>query len=219
MEKQLIQVSTIGEEVYHQLKQRIITGKLKPGQRVTVRDLAQSMGVSTMPIRESLRKLEVEGFIHYQRRSVSVTHLSAKEVTEIFEIRKQLESMAIRWSICNVNKERETQLLTILEQMDEQLTNEQAWERLNKSFHLTLYSYADAKPLQDILTQIWHRVEPYMHLYALTTKDYSLVKAQQDHYQMLYLWQQKESDRLVALIKEHLEKTCQDILLSQCNWL
>ncbi|WP_165445089.1 GntR family transcriptional regulator [Gracilibacillus phocaeensis] len=213
MDNQTIQVSTVSEEVYKQLKERIITGVLAPGQRVTVRDLAQSMGVSTMPVRESLRKLEVEGFIIYQRRSVSVARLSAQEVAEIFEIRKQLEGTAIRWSIGHVTKERINKLEIILEQMDDCLADETAWERLNKLFHLTLYGYADSQPLHDTLRQIWQRVEPYMHLYALTTREYSLEKAQEDHYQMIHLWKNKEEAALVALIEEHLAKTCKDILL------
>ncbi len=212
MEIEKLEVPTVSEEVYKHLKIKIIKGELSPGEKITIRQLADSMGVSTMPVRESLRKLEVEGFVRYERRSVVVNKLSTNEVREIFEIRKRIEGLAIEWAVPNLFDKDIAILKSILQEIDLNLNDEFEWERLNKKFHLTLYSYSKSKSLNKVLIQLWGNVEPYMHIYSSNNADYSVSNAQKDHYLMLSYIENNQIDKLIALTMKHLSNTCIDII-------
>jgi len=86
------------ERVSEQLRQRIITGGLVPGQRLVERDLAQQLGVSRIPVREALRILESEGLVATEpsSRSIVVRRLSLRDVEELFDAREALEVFAAR---------------------------------------------------------------------------------------------------------------------------
>lgn len=212
MENKVLEVPTLSEEVYRHIRNQIIKGKLMPGEKVTIRQIAEMLGVSTMPVRESLKRLEVERFVRYERRSVIVNKLSANEVKEIFEIRKNLEKMAIEWALPNIKEQDLEELLAILEEMDTKLTDMFEWERLNKEFHLTLYSYSDSRALNQLLEQVWGSVEPYMHIFSSSISEDLLHSSQQEHYIMLQLIKNNEEKELISLTMEHLSYTCEKIL-------
>lgn len=77
------------------LRQDIIAGRLRPGDRLVERELAERFGVSRVPVREAIRALVAEGFVHFEtpRRAV-VRRLSPSDVKELFELREALEVYA-----------------------------------------------------------------------------------------------------------------------------
>ncbi|WP_374202751.1 GntR family transcriptional regulator [Amycolatopsis sp. GM8] len=78
-----------------ELRERIITGKLKPGDRLVERDLAEDLGASRLPVREAIRALESEGFLETPSpRRVVVRQLSKVDVEELFDVREALEVLA-----------------------------------------------------------------------------------------------------------------------------
>ena len=79
-----ISVTTMAGEVYDRVRTAILDGTYPPGSRLSLRRLAEELGVSTMPAREALRRLQVEGLVVFGRRSVTVTNLNAVEVRQIF---------------------------------------------------------------------------------------------------------------------------------------
>ncbi|WP_035711352.1 GntR family transcriptional regulator [Salibacterium aidingense] len=212
MDSEILNVPTVSDEVYKRIKNKIINGELRPGEKVTIRQIADTMGVSTMPVRESLKKLQVEGFVRYERRSVVISQLSIEEVEEIFKIRQRLEPLAIEWALPNIVEKDINLLRQIVMEMDENLEDKTAWERLNKKFHLNLYSYSNSHKLNQILTQVWGTVEPYMHIYLSSDSEYSLNSAQSDHYLMLDYIQNKQTENLIELTIKHLSNTCDDIV-------
>jgi DNA-binding GntR family transcriptional regulator len=83
------------EIVFESLREAIISGVLKPGERMMEVQLAEEMGVSRTPVREAIRKLELEGFvIMVARKGAYVAGISSKDVAEVFEIRAALEGLA-----------------------------------------------------------------------------------------------------------------------------
>jgi len=208
-----IRVPTVSQEVYKRLRNQIVTGELRPGQKVLIKDIAESYGVSTMPVRESFTKLESEGFISLSRRNAIIKQYSTKEVKEIFLIRKKLEIMAIEWAMENIDQSKIEELEGILKESDGKKTSTVEWGEMNKSFHLTLYSYANSKPLQKILENVWGMVESYMHIYASSESAvHSIHDARLEHYQMLTFLKEGKLEELKALTLNHLQKTCDVIL-------
>ncbi len=87
--------STLNEEVYEELKQALISGKIAPGSTMTIRSLAQSFGISIMPVREALRRLVAEHvLVLLPNRSVALPVFTPERFHEITRIRTSLEGLA-----------------------------------------------------------------------------------------------------------------------------
>ncbi|NLY55128.1 MAG: GntR family transcriptional regulator [Firmicutes bacterium] len=83
------------ELVFEVLREAIITGKLRPGERLMEVQLAEELGVSRTPVREAIRKLELEGLVlMIPRRGAYVAEISMKDIADVFEIRAALEGLA-----------------------------------------------------------------------------------------------------------------------------
>jgi len=82
--------------VFNKLRQEILTGKLKPGERLREIQLANKMGVSRTPIREAIRMLELEGLVKMlPRRGAEVAEITQKDLNDVIEVRTALEQLAI----------------------------------------------------------------------------------------------------------------------------
>ncbi|WP_338777450.1 GntR family transcriptional regulator [Streptomyces sp. DG1A-41] len=88
-------IGAVRERVTADLRQEIIAGSLRPGDRLVERELAERFGVSRVPVREAIRALVAEGFVHFEtpRRTV-VRRLTPNDVKELFELREALEVYA-----------------------------------------------------------------------------------------------------------------------------
>jgi DNA-binding GntR family transcriptional regulator len=209
-QKDPVVVPTLAQEVYTRLRESIINGDLSPGEKISIRKMAERFGVSTMPVREALNKLQSEGFVHFERRSIYVSRLSAKEVVEIFRIRINLERLAMEWSFPNIGEKEIEELTTMVKEMDLHIHSPIEWNRLNKQFHTKIYSYSTSKPMVEMLNAIWGRVDPYMNIYSTSTHYLSL--SQKEHFQMIDYMKNKEIDLLLALTSHHIQKTCDAVL-------
>ena len=88
-------LGAIRERVLASLRQEIIAGGLRPGDRLVERELAERFGVSRVPVREAIRALVAEGFVHFETpRRIVVRRLTPQDVKELFELREALEVYA-----------------------------------------------------------------------------------------------------------------------------
>lgn len=91
------QTQTLRERIVNILRESIIKGTLKPGERVAESDLAEKYGISRTPIREAFRQLETEGFLKViPRRGAEVTSLTEEDVRDFYEVKSLLESYAAK---------------------------------------------------------------------------------------------------------------------------
>ena len=83
------------EVVFNTLKEAIISGELKPGERLMEVKLAEKMGVSRTPVREAIRKLELDGLVEMlPRKGAHVAELSVKNIMDVLEVRASLDGLA-----------------------------------------------------------------------------------------------------------------------------
>ena len=83
------------EVVFDSLREAIINGTLRPGERMMEIQLAEELGVSRTPVREAIRKLELEGFVvMLPRKGAYVAGISLKDIADVFEVRASLEALA-----------------------------------------------------------------------------------------------------------------------------
>ena len=94
------EVLSVEESVTSALRNGILEGELPPGQRLLQEQLAERFGVSRIPLRDALRRLEVEGLVRIDpRRGAYVAELTVADVREIYELREVLEERCMRYAV------------------------------------------------------------------------------------------------------------------------
>ncbi|CCO08603.1 GntR family transcriptional regulator [Desulfotomaculum varum] len=145
------------EIVFETLREAIISGKLEPGERLMEIQLAEEMGVSRTPVREAIRKLELEGFVvMIPRKGAYVAGISLKDITDVFEVRAALEALAAGLAAERATEEEIEQLERSLLAYSEQ-TNKQDINGIVESdtdFHDLLYKASRNERLQQIITHL-----------------------------------------------------------------
>ena len=92
--------------VFNTLRQAILRGELKPGERLMEIQLANKLGVSRTPIREAIRKLELEGLVlMIPRKGAEVAEITEKNMRDVLEVRKALEELAVQLACDKITQE------------------------------------------------------------------------------------------------------------------
>ena len=92
--------------VFNTLRQAILKGELEPGERLMEIQLAERLGVSRTPIREAIRKLELEGLVlMIPRKGAEVAKISEKSLRDVLEVRRSLEELAIELACARMDEE------------------------------------------------------------------------------------------------------------------
>jgi DNA-binding GntR family transcriptional regulator len=95
------------EQAYYSLRQFIIDGEMKPGEKLIESKLAEKIGISRTPIREALRRLELEGLVTYiPLQGAQVTRFDKKSIIDLYRCRATLEGLAASEAALNINKEQ-----------------------------------------------------------------------------------------------------------------
>lgn len=201
--------------VFNTLRQAILKGELKPGERLMEIALAERLGVSRTPIREAMRKLELEGLVvMIPRRGAQVANITEKDLNDVLEVRIALETMAIE-KACK----RMTQ-----EQMEKLLAAERTFERTMKDgnlvrlaeadveFHEIIYQASDNRRLIQVLNNLREQIYRYRVEYLKDEETRNvLVKEHKELYQAIL-------DRDVARAQEisfqHIENQRKAIIES-----
>jgi DNA-binding GntR family transcriptional regulator len=174
-----INSTTLQEQVQDQLLQAIISGRLRPGQRIVIEKMAKNMHVSPMPIRDALARLEAIGIVSTTaKRAWIVNTLTPQEHKDLVEIRILLEAKAAE-AACQANDE---DFLGRLEEIHAQYIrsgldqNQRETIRLNREFHFTIYRQAGKPILLNVIENLWNRASPYLYIMfqRLTFPDYPI---------------------------------------------
>lgn len=173
-----IEVLTLKEKVYRSLLLAIVSGKLAPGTQVTIAQLSAQFGISLMPVREALRKLEAGNFITSQKnRRIVIKELSKDDLNELLQIRLKLECMAASKAMKNFTDEMITELERLLSEVKVANDPEDFLQK-NMEFHYTLYRNANMPILQETIENLWARLSPYLHIYVAEVPNYKALKIQ-----------------------------------------
>lgn len=122
--------------VFNTLRQAILRGELKPGERLMEIQLANKLGVSRTPIREAIRKLELEGLVlMIPRRGAEVAEITEKSLRDVLEVRGALEELAVKLACQKITDEQILELRAA----------EKEFEMALSSGDVTVYAEADVK--------------------------------------------------------------------------
>ena len=144
--------------VFESLRTAILEGKLKSGQRLMEVQLAEQLGVSRTPIREAIRKLELEGLvIMLPRKGAYVADMSFKDLIDVLEIRASLEGLAASLASGRRRDEDIEGLEKLAREFEESVKSGDIEEVLKKDveFHEYIFSLANNKKLYQIINSLW----------------------------------------------------------------
>lgn len=166
----------VQDAVVSRLRHMILSGDLKPGDRLRQDDLANTLGVSTMPIREALRQLQVEGLVVFRpRRGAVVAKLAVSDYEEIYLIREALETLACRWIAEDFKRVPLDQLKRLLEEIETAEANQDDVHRrieLVRQFFFMVFESSEKDHLLRILSNLWDLSQQYrFYFYSLAELD------------------------------------------------
>jgi len=157
-----MEFSTKNNYIYESLKEEIISGQLRPGERIVISDVAKKYNVSPMPIREAINRLQQDGFVEVVPHvGAKVSSLDLERHKEIMMIRIELECLAVKLSTPFIGEDILKRLEEILQEMEECVAtnNHKQYGKLNVEFHKTIYGAGPYKILYDLINTLWGRSE------------------------------------------------------------
>ena len=155
--KRLRQPTSIPVQVAAVLRNLILSGELRPGERVIEWKISRQLGIGQPTAREALMILEGEGLLmRHPNRGCSVTSLSVEEIGQIYAVRVELEPLAAELAVQNRANWDPNILPSALERLSKSATSGDldAWQKADLKFHQTLWQLAGNPFLEKALTQI-----------------------------------------------------------------
>lgn len=187
------------------LRDAILSGVLAGGEPLRQEEIAESFGVSRSPVREALRQLEGEGMVSFiPHRGAVVSELSHHEVQEITEIRVILETAAMRQALPLLEEDDLERAEEVLRRIDRERDLISFWSELNWRFHATLLAPAERPRLLALIKAQHDAFERYIRMH-LALSDYE--KPQKEHYELLDLCRQKDTEAVLELLTRHIQDT------------
>ena len=206
-----IVVRTLSEQVFEIVREQIVTGKLAGLTAIRQDALATELGVSKIPLREALARLEQEGLLtSHANRGYSVQPMSADEADDIFALRMSIEPQAAAYASTVANDADRAAAILAFEELDSAASERLAEVAIrNRVFHTAL-----VRPGRRLLTtQMVERLailaERYVvaHLRPAGRED----RAHLEHRQLLDAWLARDDDRMLTLLTSHIQSTLTDL--------
>ena len=194
----------VPNEIYRNLRERILRGRLPGGTRIRIGAVAEEFGVSIIPVREALRMLAADHLIDIlPRRSPVVSGVSAHEVLEIGAIRLALEPLALAGAIPNLDGEALRRSRRILEDYER---CSDPWDQveLNRRFHLTLYAPCGRKRLMKIISDQYDGMTRCAQVLVIRSSK-AVDKSVMEHEAILRACEAGDVERATAVLHSHLQ--------------
>jgi DNA-binding GntR family transcriptional regulator len=200
---------TKAEAVYVEMRNRILTGRLAPGLAVNQEALAANMGVSITPLREALRRLEIEHLVRLTaHRTVVVTPLTRQELMELYVIRGNLDPLAAGLAGQFATAEQ----IAAIQQFARRKFAKDSVVQLerNRAFHRAIYSACGNESLIFLLDQLWDRTDRY-RLILVKEEIAEGATSQQAHIEIADAIAARDADRATRLMHGHINQSYEHI--------
>ena len=189
------------------LRRAIVAGELSPGGRIRQEQFAERLGTSIGPVREALRILEQEGQVTYQpRRGYLVTELRMADLLEIYELRRLIETQAVREALPALDEEATDRIEAAARECVDAVESGDIARELaaNRRFHMALLDSPDHPHTMRVLGMLWDSTEAYRGLYyAVADERHEAISA---HDVILDALRLRDADALVAALDAHRQR-------------
>ena len=197
---------TLNQQVYESLKQMFLDDIFESGQKLNETDIADALGVSATPVRETFRRLATEGFLEViPYKGVYVREFSKKELMEVYECRKALEKLALELAFPNIVKEEVEELIEDLEENKNINDIDSNVDRSNK-----LHNYILEKSGNNRLKKLLGNLNDVL----IRDRNISAgdivrrTEILEEHLKILNALKEKDLELAKKYLEEHIDKGC-----------
>lgn len=204
----MIQFKTKTEAVFQKIRQNIIDKALKPGQRIVISEIAKDFGISEIPVREAIRKLESEGLVKFTPHVGAVVCLiEESEFLEIYLMRIELEVLATRLSTPHMTEADIRSLKKCLEREEKAIKagEYQKLGALNKHFHMRIYKTGPYPYLSGTIADLWERFELMQSVFVYVPK--SAMLSWEEHIKIVDALAEKNENLAAKLVRKQKNRT------------
>ena len=210
LRKSSTRLSNSSTQIAEALTDEILKGNLAPDEKLNQSELADRFGVSKIPVREALHRLEADGLITFQSNgSATVSTLSLAEVEQLYLMRIALETLLLRRALPNLAPVDLVKAENAMRLIDHE-TDAYQWMKLNWDLHFALYSPADLPVVLDTLAKLYINTTRYyvvLELFEYQTR------SQEEHRAILDACQNGDGETACKLLEAHLAAS-RDVLLA-----
>ena len=210
---QIAQFRPLRSDAYEALREAILLGRLRAGERVVEAEIARQMGISRGPIREAVRQLEQDGLVEYQpRRGVVVATLSHETVQDAYAVRAELDGFAARIAIPNITDQHLVHLDGLIESMRQRARADDAEGLLRADvvFHQYIYTVAGNR----VLLRLWMSLGPqaWTLFSGAQLRGYSLMDLVDLHPPIVEALRTRDADFAERTAREHMQHIARNVL-------
>ncbi len=211
---------TLNATVFARLREDILTGRLRPGERLRAEFLRQRYDVGGSPVREALMRLEAEGFVILeQNRGFRVAEVSPAQLRDLTRTRVEIEGLALKWSMAVGGVEWEGGVVGAMHRLasvpktsagEEDGGRNAAWLRYHREFHAALVSACNSPTLLTIRNRLFDQAERYVALSIAARGEIRDDVA--EHQALMEAALSRDSELALVLNRRHLERTLNKLL-------
>lgn len=164
--------------VFKTLRQAILTGDLKPGERLMEIHLANKLGVSRTPIREAIRKLELEGLVTMvPRRGAQVAQITEKSLSDVLEVRRALDEMAVELACLRITDEEKEKLKEACADFEKAVVTRdiRAIAKADVVFHDIIFQSTGNERLSQLVNNLAEQMYRYRYEYIKDDKRHDVL--------------------------------------------
>ena len=198
--------------VFNTLRQAILRGELKPGERLMEIQLANKLGVSRTPIREAIRKLELEGLVlMIPRRGAEVAEITEKSLRDVLEVRGALEELAVELACDRINAQGIAELKVAAKYFEETLQSGDVTEyaEADVQFHDIIYNATENQRLIQLLFNLREQMYRYRVEYLKRKEVHATLL--EEHLYIIECLEKRNKAEAKAAINVHIENQAKKV--------
>ena len=199
--------------VFNTLRRAILRGELKPGERLMEIQLANKLGVSRTPIREAIRKLELEGLVlMIPRKGAEVAEITEKNLRDVLEVRCALEELAVQLACERIDEEGVKALRDAGRHFKEILDSDDITQiaQADEAFHDVIFTATGNARLIQLLNNLREQMYRYRIEYLKKKECYPVLLA--EHKEILDAISERDKDHATRITSQHINNQVDSVV-------
>jgi len=205
---------TLGAQVYHLLRDRILRGEIAGGSRLIQGPLSEEIGTSRIPVRDALKRLESDGLVMCDETGrYSVVQFSTEDAEEVYAIRRQLEPFAVELAAKAMTPEAMGEIKLLFNELSKAARRRQLekYIGINTSFHMAIYEASGMVRLVRIIRGLYSGV-PSLTPIVLEGR---MVRSQEEHAEVVDRLQARDGAGAARAMDRHIENALAELRKSK----
>ena len=199
--------------VFNTLRQAILRGELKPGERLMEIHLANKLGVSRTPIREAIRKLELEGLVTMiPRRGAEVAQITEKSMNDVLEVRRAMDALCVELACDRITPEELQDLKKACDTFEAAVKTDDIKQiaQADVAFHDIIYAATDNRRLIQLLNNL--REQMYRYRIEYLKKKECYPQLLEEHQTIIDSIESRDKDRATQITGQHIKNQAEAVV-------